>query len=330
MKPIFAILFLMTIASSCSKDESFEQDRNKQTEQMYQQARSKEAEIIRQEKFSDLERSDKEFDKKVAAAIVYFKSFEFQLWNADKNNNSIVRDRLYADAVNEFSKHIDRIYNNINLKKLNPSNRGKKHSYEQAFYAIAVTMHMSPFSKGHYIDSEANNKGLSIYNLIQNALLKDQNGEVLLDYEERLINGINKEIMIELIKARMDMMASMAVDHLTNNKKFTTRQRVRTTLFRVTNGVMGAMDLPEAYEELNTFDKKETIIFLEAAVKAKAFLRDISEYEADVEKSIRSSLENIEFNNSRQQEVVEPGQQVQEESDILRMEISELIKELIR
>jgi hypothetical protein len=52
---------------------------------MYQQIRSKEAEDTRNKKMAILKDREQNFGAKIAAAAVYYKSFEYQLWTGHES-----------------------------------------------------------------------------------------------------------------------------------------------------------------------------------------------------------------------------------------------------
>ena len=330
MKPVMAILLLTTITTSCSKVTRIGQDiesLNKQTEKLYQQSRSKEAESARNANFEVLEKTNKKFTDKVTAAATYFKSFEFQIWAADKKNkNQVVGDKLLADAANDFTKRIDILFSRLNTNKMKPDHDGRKSGAQQSFYALAVTMHMNPFYPGDLIGDEAQNNGNSFYDLIKESLRQEMIGGQLAEHHEILLSGIYKPIILELIKARVDMMAALAVDNLTEKKGMSTNQHLGSTLFKVTDGFLGAIELPETFNKISAEKKKQTVLYLQAAVNAKAFLHEVSHTKI-VEKTVRSALKNIDFKDDQ---ASSENQEYQEDSDLRRIEITDLINELVK
>lgn len=329
MKSVIAILLLTTLTPSCSKVTRNGQDielLNKQTEILYQQSRSKDAEAARNANFEVLEKTNKKFSDKVISAAIYFKSFEFQVWTADKNNkNTVVRERLLADAANDFTKRIDILYSRLNTEKMKPHHEGRKSGPEQSFYALAVTMHMNPTYQGELLGDEELNGGNSFYDLIKDSLRQAQSGGQQAEHHEILLTGIYKPIIKELIKARVNMMAALAVRNLTDKKGMSSRQRLRSTLFKVSDGFLGAIELPETFNQTDAETKKQTVLYLKAALSAKEFLRELGD-DVEVEKAVRSALKHIDFKDDQR-----PlnSQETQEDSDTRRIEITELIRELI-
>jgi hypothetical protein len=315
MKYSAVIIASLALSVSCSKVQKVEKNMDnmmQKTEQMstttgdmketttimYQQIRSKEAEDTRNKKFIILKSEEEKIGEKIAAAAVYFKSFEFQLWSAQEGfDNNEIREKLILDAVNEFTKRISDLYEKINVKKMIPTNDGKKHSSEQAFYALAATMHMNHSYQEELVDQKAGIKAISFYDIIKGALDKESSGEALTEYEEVLVSGVNKEMMIELIKARVDMMAALGLKNLTDKRDMTLGQKVKAAIFKVSGGKLGSIDLPETFSTSNGPTKKQTIKYLDAANKAKKFLLNI-DVEKQLEKTLKSAFSKIDLGES--------------------------------
>lgn len=311
---IYFLLITLFIFSSCSKVKEFEnktasmekttKEMSSTTNQMksttttmYQQIRSKEAEDTRASKFEDLLNDEKNFGEKFTAAGVYFKSFEFQLWNPNVNYEDVSnREDLFLDAANEFTKRISDIYEEINVNSMSPTKTGKSKNEEMAFYSLAATMH---FIHSHQQDlADKNNlDSISLYDLIKGALLKDINHDNLSEYEIVLLSGINKEIMIELIKARVDILSALALKDLTDKRKMSFGQKAAAFFFKISGGRIGTIDLPEVYEKSNEATKITVANRLEGAMKARNFLKEIG-VSKDLEKTLRSAFSNIDLNNS--------------------------------
>jgi hypothetical protein len=277
MKYSAVLIASLALSVSCSKVQKVEKNMDnmmQKTEQMstttgdmketttimYQQIRSKEAEDTRNKKFIILKSEEENIGEKIAAAAVYFKSFEFQLWSAQKGfDNNEIREKLILDAVNEFTKRIADIYEKINVKKMSPTNDGKKHNSEQAFYALAATIHMNHSYQEELVDQNAEVKAISFYDIIKGALDKEYSREPMTEYEEVLVSGLNKEIMIELLKARVDMIAALGLKNLTDKRNMTLGQKIKAAIFKVSGGKLGSIDLPETFSKSNQPTKKQTI-----------------------------------------------------------------------
>lgn len=262
---------------------------------MYLQIRSKESEDTRSEKFENLVDTKSGRGARIADAGIYFKAFEFQLWNDnDTYDNLEVREMFFEDAANEFTYRLLDIYEQINTKKMSPISDDKM---EMSFYALAATVH-----KNHSYQTK--NAGVkhtpivSMYDLIKGALLKEKQKKTRAVHEDILINDINKEMMIELIKARVDMLTALGIKNLTEQRNMTFGQKVKGFLFKITGGKLGSIDLPEDYKDINDATKEYAGIYLDGAVEARNFLKQIG-IKKQLEKTMESALKGIDFNEKK-------------------------------
>ncbi len=310
MKYPLLVLATLAFTVSCSKVQEVEKNMNEMksttelmstttddmketTTVMYQQIRSKEAEDTRNKKFIILKSKDEDFGSKIAAAAVYFKSFEYQLWSDqsqfdDKKN----REDLILDGVNEFTRRASDLYSKINTNKMSPVNSGKKHNDEMAFYALAATMHMNHHFQEELVKERPQVQLLSFYDIVKEALRKDNQGMALNEFEEILMSGINKEIMTELIKARVDMIAALALKNLTDKREMTLGQKIKAGIFKITAGKLGAIQIPEVLSTANESTKNQIIKYLDASVKARRFLASIN-IEKRLERTLLSAFSHI-------------------------------------
>lgn len=347
------LLAVLTLSVSCSKVKDAENnmksmkdtttEMSKTTEKMeenttvmYQQVRSKEAEDTRNKKFEILNDKEADFGTRIAAAAVYFKSFEFQLWTGSGEDTQHVREVLMLDAANEFTRRVCDTYKKINVKRLSPVKEGKGQADEHTFYALAATMHMTHHFQDGLVEKKPRVKKTSFYDIVKSALRKDDLGEPMADYEEVLVSGINKEIMTELIKARVDMLSALALKDLTDKRNMTIGQKLKGLLFKVTAGNLGSIDLPETYPGANDATKNRVITYLDGALKARNFLGEI-DVKKDLEKTIKSafqkislSVENRDREHNDDQPDTEPQTtQEQEAVDAHRNQTKKLIDDLL-
>jgi len=340
----YSLLFLATLAFtvSCSKVHEVEKNMNEMksttelmstttddmketTTVMYQQIRSKEAEDTRDKKFIILKSNDEDFGSKIAAAAVYFKSFEYQLWSDQVQfDDNKTREELILDGVNEFTRRASDLYSKIKPNKMSPVNSGKKHNDEMAFYALAATMHMNHHFQEELVDARPNIKLLSFYDIVKEALRKDNQGMALNEFEEILTSGINKEIMIELIEARVDMLAALSLKNLTDKREMTLGQKIKAAIFKITAGKLGSIQIPEVLSTANESTKNQIIKYLEASLKARTFLKNINHVK-ELEKTLRSAFSHIQMNQSEQD-----AQELSENSKDKDIKIKQLIDELLQ
>jgi hypothetical protein len=215
----------------------------------------------------------------------YLKAFKYQLGTDNQTYDDIkARDTMYLDAVNEFTHRMQDLYDNLNRKKMSPTKLKVKNKDEMSFYAIAATIHMNHHFQGVVVEQNSQLQTNSIYDMMKNSLLKDKQMKPLAEHEEVLVNGINKEIMIEILKARVDILSALALGNLTDKRNMTLGQKARKRIFKITAGRRGSIDLPETYNELNDATKNWTASCLSDAVATKRFRVEIG-HENSLEKN---------------------------------------------
>lgn len=338
MKNISIALTCLLLASACSKVQKAEENMKNMertttkmsattdemkdvSEVVYRQMRPKEAEETRSAKMAELLNPKVDMDGKFLAATVYFMSFEYQLWTGNNNFDSLdTRHTLLLQVANEFTKKVSGIYKKIKTKKMSPTKEGRSQNDEMAFYALAATMHATNTFQEEKSVKNGTFPVISFYDMVKTSLLKEVNGYNYEDYESVLVTGTNKEMMIELIKARVDVFAALALKNLTDKRNMTLGQKAKSLLFKLTGGRLGSIDLPEVYDQSNDPTKDSVITYLEGALKAKNFLREIG-VNKTLEKTTRSALINIDLG-----EEVSDGDVAMDEK---REEIQSLINKIL-
>ncbi len=340
MKNTSVLFASLVLAVSCSKIQKFEdkttsmekttkdmsstthsmsettQDMKATTDTMYKQIRSKEAEDTRNKKFTILNDKTKDIGEKFAAAAIFYKSFEFQLWTATGNDDQHAREALFLDAANEFTRRMVDIHSKIEVNKMDPTSLGKNQSNEKAFYALAAAAHYNHHFQDQLVEKKKSVVKVSFYDILKEALLKDSRGEALADYHEILVSGANKQIAIDLIKARVDMLSALALKNLTDKSNMSLGQKAKGLLFKISGGKLGSIDLPETFETSNTATKHLATTYLDAAVKARNFLKEIG-VEKDLQKTLLSAYKHLEIESESEKDEKE------------KTEIKTLIEELL-
>lgn len=260
---------------------------------------------------------------KVVGACGYLKGFEYQLWTDnqtfDDNNAKVV---MYTDAANEFTRRLGDLYDKINTKKMSPTKQGKGDNDEMSFYAIAVSLHIN-----HHFQDEVTKKNSklqtnSLYDMMKRSLTKDMKRQYMEEYEQVFVNGMNKEVTIELIKARVDIMAALGLKNLTDKRDMTLGQKAKGLLFKITGGKLGSIELPEVYADSNNATNEFTEKYLDAAIKSQKFLKEIG-VEKKLEKTLRSAFKNIDFDEKNQTE--EENNHKDKRKEKIRTQINELL-----
>ena len=128
--------------------------------------------------------------------------------------------------------------------------------------------------------------------------------------------------MSELMRARVDITGALALKNLTDKDEMALGQKAKGLIFKITGGKLGSIDLPETYDKSNETTKEFTETYLDAAVKAKMFLREIG-VEKSLEKTLKSAYKNIDFNEKKQTEAEKA--QVDEKKDNIKKLINDLM-----
>lgn len=330
MKTSLVLLAVLSLSVACAKKESNNDLRqinelNEKATETYEKVVAVNGQNTRDNKFEILNSKDEKFGAKIAAAALYFQNFEFQ------TSTSKSKDAMLLSAAEEFTKRIGDLYEELNLRRMSPRKEGKAHSEEQAFYALSITMHLNNHYQQDLLDNKAGAKAISFYDIMKSALTKDYTGDAMKDYEEVLVSNINKDIMVDLIKARVDMFSALALKNLTDKKKRTWGQRLKEALFTVSAGKYGAIELPENFANSNEPTKKQTIKYLEAAMKAKKFLSGVG-VEKSLERTLKSAFSELKLGG--RDEPAEDGEVQEEESkeeaSSRKTEIKNLIDDLLK
>lgn len=266
-------------------------------ETLLELSRSKEAEATRAEKFEAVLSKKKDIGEKITSAAVFYKSFEFQL--ATLKEKSRLADRMDGfrlDAVNEFTRRMSDLYRKIKPAKMSPT---KDRNNDNAFYAFAAALHMNHHFQ-EQISHDNNLKTVSFLDIIQDALRKERDGEYLKEYEDVLLTGMNREMIVELLKARVDIAAAIAFSYMTDKREMGIKAKGKGLLFKLSGGRLGSIQVPMTLNEANESTRRSTIQTLDAAIKVKRFLGEIG-VEKELEKYLRSAYQNLTFSGSDDQ-----------------------------
>ncbi len=276
------------------------------TTQLYSQLRSAQSSVERRDTMELILDDKIEIGQKLTNAAKFFMAFEFNLYtNLKPYDDLAIRDMLFFDAVEEFYKDMASIYDTdikgefnvkkaISKDKMTPIHTGKwslkKRNYEQAFYAIAAAMH----KKHHRQEYNAQKNGflaVSIYTLMKEALLKDSQGATLTEYEEYMVAGKNKEISIQLLKARVDFILALAVNDAMDADEASFWPGL---LHVVTGGKLGKLELPSTFENSNEATMKEANKKIEEALSCYDFLLSIG-VKHKLDKKVKNIYKNVEL-----------------------------------
>ena len=308
MNKLVVLVSLLALGVACSKVEK-QKNNNKEMSQHTQEIVEKEADDLRDKKYQILKSENESLGTKIEAANDYFLGFDFQRSNRDE------RDIL--NAVRDFKAVATEFHSKINPKRMSPLKEGEKQSDEHAFYALAASL-----------DAKRNEDGISMYDLVRWSLRKEEYREDLKRHEAELVSGKTKTVMIDLMKARMDIQATLALRELTDEDNMTLGQHLKGIIFDITGGWLGSIDLPETYTTANDSTKDAALAFLDKASKSRKILKDIG-HDKKLQKTIRSAFIKIDMSDKtpdRQQLSVDQEQELDKRRDRAKELIDELLQ----
>lgn len=276
---------------------------NDVTSHMYPQIRTKETEDTRNKKMQLILDKQSGMGARIAASAIYFQSFEFQFWNNNKTYDTPeVRERLFVDAANEFFRRATDIYNRIDVEKLSPTlDDPEGRSNEMAFLALSVAMHMvNHHQEQIHKDTKQTFEIKSFYDLMKSALIKDKLGQELTESEAIFVTGTNKEISIQLLKARSNMLLALAVSYMIDLREIdqaSLSEKGSALLAKLSNGKFGKVKLHSLFEKSNMSTKKEILKRLEASKSTLALLNQIGQA-IKWDPTIQNIVSNLVFDDN--------------------------------
>lgn len=279
MKFSLLSLALLVMISSCSKNEKSagSSSGQKRIQQIVQERETKELEIIqeksRDDKYSILMDSQMGMGSKITASqdIISSMNDVIDRKGVDNEHNKEI-------LAEEFSLRMQDVYSQINFKKMDPLKVRGHH--ESSFYAMAASLDGS------------------FYELMKNALKKDSKNKILKNSEGPIVTQDSKEMMIDLIKARVDILSVFALQNLTDKNKMSFWQKTKSFAFSLSGGIIGNIEYPETYQKANDATKNKIEDHLGKAVEAKVFLSVIG-IDKKLTKKMRSAYKGIDFDEKK-------------------------------
>lgn len=279
MKWSFLCLAVLVSLTSCSKKENKKSTLDAKTEQITKEMTviQKQLEIVqeksRDDKYEILMDSRMGLNSKITAAKDIMEIMGDLLTKHPMN-----AEMISEDLVEEFTLRLRDIHSQIKFKSMNPL-RDNGH-FGNSFYAVATALDGS------------------MYDLIQKALKKDKAGRVLNPAESIIVLHENKEMIINLIEARVDILGVFALQNLTDKKKMNFWQRTKSFAFTISFGLIGAIDYPETYAAANEATKNKIEDHLAKAVESKKFLSDLS-INKKLTRKMNSAFKEITFGEKK-------------------------------
>lgn len=312
---ILNLFVLLTLVAACSKTEqqmeafkSNTDELRETTEDMqytasdikeiatsiFPQIRSGDTVRIRNEEWDILTNEDKGLGEKMVAAGIFFQALEYQFWTANNGDSKIVLQQMMRDAADEFQGRMFDLYTKVKTKKMSPLKMGKRQNEALAFYALAFTMDRSHYFQGELALKYPKLKLITFQDMIKNALRKEKESKPVEKHEAILLSGVNKEIITELYRARVDILAGLGLRDLVDERNMTISNYSKAAVFMVTRGRWGSMDVTDTVETSNVHTKRNVIQYLKESLKAKQFLQSVG-VQHKMEKHLKSAFDAIEF-----------------------------------
>lgn len=278
------------------------------TENMYVSLRQQASEETRALKWKTL--LDPKTNKSLAVkeAKVLFMSFEFQVWygKADARGLHQRENRIYS-ALEELYMSVSAVHEKLIDDPLFGSSRMSKMSpidlddedknLERFFYALSATMHAKNDFQEETLIPENKKIGIeveevSLYDVIARALRKEYYGGHMSEAEAYVTIYSNRNMTIDLLNARINMLIALALKEVTESDDMTIKEKARGLLFKGSGGRLGSLQVDNLFLERNDDTRNEALKRLEHAVKTKALLEEIEE-PVVIQKDIKSVLENL-------------------------------------
>lgn len=279
MKFSMLSLACLVMIAGCSQQEgkSGNSSSARRTQQIVQEKEIKELEIIqeksRDDKYAILMDSQMGMGSKILASQDIISNMN-EVINR-KNGDS---EQKKEELTEEFSLRMQDVYSQINFRKMDPLKVRGHH--ESSFYAMAASLDGT------------------FYEMLKSALRKDNRSKSLKIFEESLVTQDSKEMMINLIEARVDILSVFALQNLTDKDKMSFWQKTKSFAFTLSRGLVGSIEYPETYQKANDATKNKIEDHLGKAVEAKIFLKGIG-VEKKLNKKMRSAYKGIDFDDKK-------------------------------
>ncbi len=304
MKFSLLSLVLVLMLAACSKKESRSGSSSgeKRTQQIVQEVQVKELEVIedksRDDNYSILMDSQKDLGFKITAGKDIMSIMNEIIDRSSEDNQK--KEML----TEEFSLRMNDVYSQINFKKMDPLKVRGHH--ESSFYAMAQALDGT------------------FYKLMKTALKKDYTGSYVMFYEENLVSQDSRQMMIDLIQARVDILSVFALQNLTDKKKMSFWQKTKSFAFTISGGLFGSIEYPETYAKANEATKNKIEDHLIKAVEAKNFLKEIG-IEKKLNKKMKSAYKKIDFDEKKSDANNKDAADIDQRKEIIRSQIKSLL-----
>lgn len=305
MKWSLLCLAMLVSIASCSKKNDKKSVLDSRTEQITKEMTviQKQLEIVqeksRDDKYDILMNPNMGLNSKVTAAKDIMEIMNSMLAKDPKN------EEVAEDLMEEFTLRLRDIHSQIKFKNMNAMNDNGH--FGNSFYAVAAELN-GP-----------------VYELIKQALKKETVGRSLNFAESIVVLQGNKEMMINLIQARMDILSVFALQNLTDKKKMGFWSTTKSFLFTISFGLIGSIDYPETYAAANEATKNKIEDHLSKAVESKKYLGEMN-INHKLSKKLNSAFKEITFGEKKKKKDETPEEKaVDARKELIKSLIDQLV-----
>lgn len=280
------------------------------TDNMYHQIRTKEAQETRDRAFEAMNNSEV-FEDKLTEAVAYHHGFEFHLWNNGntKEDTPAFREELMETAVDEYFRSIQRFMDEAkNPAEVSPTNED---NWASNLMALAVTMHEIHHHQETLTHDHPNIAKHSMYSMVKDALRLQQKinrGEMTRDELNSWQNALLfwHDEAINMLRYRYNMLMTMTLVKVSD-----VRKKPRFGWFGIAGLYIKAKHVyfkwDSKFHTLVESRQAKINDFVEEAIKTREFLTEIGakvELDSKVKKAL-SKMQHKSCNDCRRGQATE-------------------------
>lgn len=269
------------------------------TDNMYHQIRTKEAQETRNRSFESMNQSDV-FEDKLTDAAAYHQGFEYHLWNngATKEDTLKFREVLLETAVKEYFRKLQRYMDEAkDPSEVSPTNED---NWAQNLMVLAVTMHEVHHHQANLVHEHPELDEHSMLSIVKEGLKLQQkisNGEMerseLKDYQNALLEW--HEEAINLLRYRYNILMTMTLVKVSEVKK-----KPSLGLFGLSGLYIKAKHIYFKWDsKFHTLvESKQAMVndFINEAINTRDFLNEIG-IEVSLDKKVRKAFSKMQHND---------------------------------
>ncbi len=234
---------------------------------------SKEA---RENKFIEIVKAKAEtgqrMNAKVLKARAYLAAYHFDLWNGSgKKGEREKRESLFSEPAAEFMEKIQRLTKKFDVNKISPMMDIKVQNDEFAYYALSIAAFES----------------VDFKRVIESVFKAERENGVIEGHSEALIRGENKEAIFELMKARVNILAALALKTLVVDSSVSIDQHVIGLVSTTSFNKLKKLDVPEILK-----NNSQALSLLQAANTTKYYLDSLG-IKMGLEKNLKKAFRKV-------------------------------------